>query len=137
LSGGLDSRMVLAAATKEFTAFTVCESENREVRLAREVARAKGCRHIVLPRSADHYLRILDKAVELSDGLYAFVHAHFINLFDRIREESDVVLHGLYLDNFHGSNHPLRALKILGLKIHTMFRIDSYLSNLSEDKFLQ
>lgn len=137
LSGGSDSRTVLAATTKDTQAFTVRETENREVRLARQVARTKGCKHIIIQRPADHYIRIIDKAVELSDCLNASVHAHFINLFDQIRKESDIILHGFYLDNFRGYTYPFRCLKILGMKIHTKFHVDSYLYGLPDDKFLQ
>lgn len=138
LSGGVDSRTVLAAATKEIVAFTVCENENREVRVAREIALAKGCKHVIIPRAADHYIRIIDKAVELSDCLYASVHAHFINLFGRMQKETDIVLHGFVpAMPFKGEKYPYRIFRILNFKFHTQFRADSYLNSLSDDKLIE
>jgi len=94
LSGGLDSRTVLAASECPMTAFTIADFENREVKIAKEVAEAKGCKHFFLKREVNHYLNLVEKAVELGDGMYSFQHGHFIGLFNRIRNECDVLLHG-------------------------------------------
>jgi asparagine synthase (glutamine-hydrolysing) len=133
LSGGLDSRTVLAAANREMVAFTASEFQNREVRIARAIAQTKGCRHVLLKRSPDYYLDILDKAVDISDGLYSFEHAHFTGLLDGIRSQCDILFHGCYIDGFKGVHMPTRVLKIGRLKIRTSLFVDSYLASLSDE----
>ncbi len=109
LSGGLDSRMILAAADKDLTAITFCDVENREVRTARRLARAKGCRHVVLTRPPDHYADLVDSAVAIGGGMYAFAHAHTIGFSKEIRNACDVVLHGFAPELlFRGTTLPRR-----------------------------
>jgi len=118
LSGGLDSRTVLAASDCPMTAFTVADFENREVRIAKEVAKAKGCKHIFIKRDPDYYPNLVEKAVELGDGMNSFHHGHFIGLFDWIRSECDVLFHGFAFDcMFKGFFLPNRELHILGKTI--------------------
>jgi len=111
LSGGLDSRTVLAASNKKMVCFTVGDFENREVKIARRIAEAKGCEHIFLKRDLDHYANLVDKAVEIGNGMYSFVHAHNIGFLDEIRKECDVLLHGYGLDfTFQGLYLPVKKL---------------------------
>jgi len=140
LSGGLDSRTVLAAASREMVAFTASEFQNREVAIARKIARTKGWKHVFLRRNPDHYVDIVDDAVEISDGVNAFQHAHFIGLFDEIRSQCDVIFHGLFLDDFKDGYLPTRIVKLFGrelgfrrLKIRTGFLVEPYLAALSDD----
>jgi len=94
LSGGLDSRSVLAASECPMTAFTIADFENREVKIAREIAKLRGCKHHFLKRELNHYPDLVEQAVELGDGMYSFQHGHFIGFFNRIRNECDILLHG-------------------------------------------
>lgn len=120
LSGGLDSRAVLAASDKKMVCFTVGDFRNREVKIAKKIAEAKGCKHIFLKRSSDHYANLVDKAVEIGDGMYSFVHAHNIGFFDQIQKECDILLHGWPPEVlFRGSNLPRKTLSLLGKKILT------------------
>jgi asparagine synthetase B (glutamine-hydrolysing) len=145
LSGGLDSRTVLAATTRQITAFTVGESQNREVRTAEAIARTKGCKFVFVKRETDHYVKNLEKAIDLSDGLYMFIHAHFINLLEQISNECDIIIHGCYLDNFKGFGFPpQRTVKNLGKEIghkrlgmRPSFHADHHLAKLSEEKLAQ
>jgi len=90
LSGGMDSRTLAAAAEAPMTAYTVGDGVNREVRVARRIARAKGWPHVFLPRRPDHYARLLDQAVELSGGMKRFDHHHFLGHLERLRQDCDV-----------------------------------------------
>ena len=120
LSGGLDSRTVLAASDKELLAFTVGDFENREVKIAKRIAETKGCKHIFLKRNLDHYVNLVDEAVEIGDGMYCFIHAHNIGFFDPIQKECNVLLHGYALERFfRGTNLPHKSLNLLGKSFFT------------------
>jgi asparagine synthase (glutamine-hydrolysing) len=126
LSGGLDSRTVLAASDKKIVCFTVGDFENREVKIAKRIAEAKGCKHIFLKRDLDHYANLVDKAVEIGDGMYSFAHAHNIGFFDRIRKECDILFHAYLFDTlFKGWGIPRKPKKILGKTIINMDLIEA------------
>ncbi|GAI98364.1 unnamed protein product, partial [marine sediment metagenome] len=95
LSGGLDSRTILAASDKKMVCFTVGDFGNREVKLAKRITKAKDCTHIFLKRELDHYANLVDKAVEIGDGMQSFMHAHFIGFFDQIQKKCDILFHSL------------------------------------------
>lgn len=94
LSGGLDSRAVLAAAERGMVAFTIASFRDRDFEVAEKLARAKGCEHVMLKPAPDHFVDTLDDAVEISDGMYSFHHAWSAGFIDRIRERCDVLFHG-------------------------------------------
>jgi len=120
LSGGLDSRMILAASHKKMVCFTFGDFENREVKIAKKIAEVKGCKHVFLKRDRDHYVNLLDKAVEIGDGMYGYVHAHSVGFFDLIQKECDVLLHGFATERFfRGTNLPYSSLKFLGKSFFT------------------
>ncbi len=122
LSGGLDSRMILAASDKKMVTFTFGDFENREVKTARKIAEAKGCKHIFLNRDFDHYFNMVDEAVESGDGMYNFIHAHVIGYFSDIQEVSDVIFTGVRFEHcFRGTALPRRTLKIFGRNIGLPF----------------
>lgn len=128
LSGGLDSRTVLAGSDKKMTCFTFGYFKNREVKIAEKVARVRGCRHIFYKRGLDYYANLVDKAVEIGDGMYPFTHAHNIGFLDKIKKESDILFSGQMLDLlFQGSDLPIRKIKLLGKHI-----LMPWLENLSE-----
>jgi asparagine synthetase B (glutamine-hydrolysing) len=103
LSGGLDSRLVmLACPTPPITA-SFCASEgplSMESRIAEAIARAYGAPHIWLPRKADYYASIADKAVAINEGLCsAFVGCHTLGVHDLMAQAGiQVVLTGLLFD---------------------------------------
>jgi asparagine synthase (glutamine-hydrolysing) len=120
LSGGLDSRMILAAADKKPVCFTFGDFENREVKTAERIARTKGCKHIFLQRDLDHYVNLVDEAVKIGGGMYSFFHAHSIGFFDSIRPHCDVLLHGFSIEPFfRGTNLPHKTVSFLGKNLFT------------------
>ncbi len=115
LSGGLDSRMVLAASDKKMVCFTFGDFENREVKLARKIAETRGCKHTFLQRDGDYYSNLVDKAAQIGDGMYSFVHAHGLGFVEQIRAECDVLFHGFAIEGyFRGTNLPQRNINFLG-----------------------
>jgi len=112
LSGGLDSRTVLAASPKKMTCFTFADFENNEVKIAKKIAKLKNCNHFFLKRNSNHYVNMIEKAVEIGGGRYRFNHAHGIGFFDKINKECDVIFHGAMLDIlFRGINIPEDSLE--------------------------
>jgi asparagine synthase (glutamine-hydrolysing) len=92
LSGGLDSRMIAAAADGGLEALHFNENRNnREYETAANIARVAGLPMTYLQRTAGHYPRLLDEAVDIGSGQHPFVHAHSLGL---LPAEVDTVLHG-------------------------------------------
>jgi asparagine synthase (glutamine-hydrolysing) len=127
LSGGLDSRTVLAASDKKMVCFTVGDFGNREVKLAKRITEAKGCKHVFLKRESDHYANLVDKAVEIGDGMQSFMHAHFIGLFGQIQKKCDILFHLFGNEGyFRGTHLPHRSVKLFG---KNFFKVLNKLSN--------
>lgn len=115
LSGGLDARAVLAMLHNPIKTFTIGDFENKEVETARKIAATCNCDHIFLKRDKDHYIDIVEKAVDLGAGMYSFQHAHFLNFLDPIRGACDVLLHGYGFDTFFkGEYIPKKIVRLLG-----------------------
>lgn len=122
LSGGLDSRAVLAAAEegKISVAFTFGDFVNREVQIARKLANTKGCKHIFLQRDIDHYYRLVDEAIDIGDGMYRFDNAHVVGLLRDIRLDSDILLDTYGFDvRFKGFYFIHKTISVLGRTIST------------------
>lgn len=127
LSGGLDSRTVLAASDKKMVCFTVGDFENREVKIAKRIVKVKGCKHVFFKRELDHYANLVDKAVEIGDGMQSFAHAHFIGFFDQIQKKCDILFHSFGNEGyFRGTHLPRRSVKLLG---KCLFNVFNKLSN--------
>jgi hypothetical protein len=118
LSGGLDARMVVAASEAPLHCYTFADYFNPEAKAAKEVAEARGFEFTFLQRQPDHYVDLLDRAVEIGGGMYTFNHAHAIGFLDRIAAECDVVTHGFAPELFfRGPNLPRVPRSSLGLEI--------------------
>ncbi len=114
LSGGLDSRMVVAAADREIECFHFNDSRNREYQTARRIAAARRFEFTYLDRPQDHYVNLFDQAVDIGDGQHGFTHGHTIGLLPQDRV--DVMLHGYVPEVFfRGTNLPHR--RIIGDRI--------------------
>jgi asparagine synthase (glutamine-hydrolysing) len=135
LSGGLDSRIILAASrnTAAFETITIADRPNREVKTARKIAAAAGCDHHFIPRPADHYASLVDDAVRIGGGMFRFDHAHYIGLFDHMRELCDILFHGFDLEVlFRANNMPRKSYDLLGIRINARA-----LEDLSEDSLVE
>jgi len=135
LSGGLDSRIILAASHDPdvFETMTIADRPNREVRIARKIAAAAGSGHHFIPRPADHYADLVDDAVRIGGGMFRFDHAHYIGLFDHMRELCDILFHGFDLEVlFRANNMPRKSYDLLGIRINARA-----LEDLSEDSLVE
>lgn len=116
LSGGLDARMMVAAAEAELACYAFGDFENPEVQTARAVADAKGFKLRFLQRDPDHYANVVDAAVELGGGMHPFNHAHALGFVEEIARECPVLTHGYGIEAlFRGTTLPRRPREFLGL----------------------
>ena len=116
LSGGADSRnIVLNGVDRDrLHAITLCDSPNRETRVAQTIARRAGVSHHLIERDPDYYPRNAPRALFLANGMWNFVDGHFVGIEKKIHELAiDKVLTGCYADFlFKGLTQNRRRLQI-------------------------
>ena len=114
LSGGQDTRSVLAAAERELSCFTIGFHERtREILRAGELAEIKGYPHQAIVLPPDHYETIYSTAVLQNGGQYSVANI-FTGLGDAV-SDIDVALCGTGLDYmFQGMYMPADRIRVLG-----------------------
>lgn len=105
LSGGLDSRSILAATNKKFHTYTFGKKGCDDSKIARAVSNEKKMKNKFLELEGDEFPKFAEKAVYLSDGLVNVFHFHAIGLMDIIKDEVDVIFDGLALDLSLGGSY--------------------------------
>ncbi|MBU4376405.1 MAG: hypothetical protein KKD29_02875 [Candidatus Omnitrophica bacterium] len=124
LSGGLDSRLVLAALDKRVECITLGPYKNNEYLVAKALADAKKYPHSFIKRKEGHYASILEEAVFLGGGMNMYIHAHFLDFDEEFRAKADVLFHGHGFDYmFQGKYLPYETVKILNKKTYLKKRI--------------
>lgn len=99
LSGGSDSRLLLSAGEVPI-AYHLADWMSREARTAERVAFLEDADFHLLRRPDDHIERMLDHVPSRMNFNGRFDQAHINGFDDRIREECDVLVTGLYGDSF-------------------------------------
>ncbi|MGA2863537.1 MAG: asparagine synthase-related protein [Verrucomicrobiota bacterium] len=102
LSGGMDSRLVLASIpySKECVAVTLCDSMNREARLARKIANCYEREWVPLKRDPEYLGRTLIDATRFTGCEGEYHHGHTIGFARQLQEMGvDSVFTGLLMDN--------------------------------------
>jgi hypothetical protein len=135
LSGGLGSRIVVAAADRPIQCLHFNDWRNREYELASAIAASREFPFTHLQRSDDHYVEIFPTAVCLSNGMHGFVHGHGINLVPA--EGVGPLLHGFVPELFfRGTNLPKFQRTFSGR--HIRWQVDeSITSNTIVDKIVE
>ncbi len=87
LSGGLDSRLTLSQAGSDRKAMTVTTRENRECRIARDIAGACGARFLHWPRPPEHYVTLLESSFLLTACMWDPLTPHHLGLGVEWRKE--------------------------------------------------
>ncbi|QLH81129.1 asparagine synthase-related protein [Halosimplex pelagicum] len=103
LSGGSDSRAVLAAADEPLAAFHLGDGDTRESRVAERSADAAGADFHRLDRGPTYHAELLDRAGPIQEFVGPFHTGHALGFADEIRGEADTLLTGLYSDDLFGS----------------------------------
>lgn len=101
LSGGLDSRAILAAMPGECpppASFTFGQAGCDDRRIARLVARLARTRHHEFELHGGNWLAPRVPGVWISDGGFSLLHMHGVEAADVYREEADVLLNGFLGD---------------------------------------
>jgi hypothetical protein len=99
LSGGLDSRILLAEAARmgNVRAVTYGQPMSPEVRLAAQVASIAKVPHQIIPINETNWLKDRDLAVWMTDGMIDLDHTHIIHVTAALRK-AGIVLDGLFGD---------------------------------------
>jgi len=114
LSGGLDSRIVLASANNNgvnIPSITLCSHFNNEARTAKMCAEVCSQDFNFLQVSDDKVTKALNKSVYASDGMYAAPINLFESLHD-IKDDYDVLFSG------HGIDYTLRGMYLPKIEVH-------------------
>lgn len=115
LSGGLDSRIILAAAKEPPTCLTLGDEETEQIRCAREAAELSGAEHSFITVEPDAFQEHFEEGVRLTGGSYGYQQNHFLPVLDTARGHADVALTGNYLDTiFRGTFLPSRKISLCG-----------------------
>ncbi len=100
LSGGLDSRALLAIGGNRYTCFSNTPAQNNEFDIAKQLADGLKAPFVYLQRPADYFSRIFDDAIECSNAMTVFYEAQFIEYLEEISSHADSIHLGLGLDIF-------------------------------------
>ena len=129
LSGGLDSRALLAAAEDPLASVTTCLQPNNEVAVAREVAKCARSSFTYIARPPRPYDEYLKDAVLMTGGQHIFTESQFLSYGPLLAEHADCYFIGLGLDIFFGGLYlPKEPVRWLGREV-----LHSRLLPLSDD----
>lgn len=107
LSGGLDSRIVLAAAPKGTFPIAFSIENSPEIEIAKSVAKTADC-ELCLCRRSHRFFGRMEEAVAIGSGMHSIEHALHIGYINKIRDNCDRIFHGYGLDYlFQGENLPI------------------------------
>lgn len=96
LSGGIDSRVILAALPPEadIVLFTFGDPRSDDVRIAQLIAGRVPWRHYILPLTPEKWWETRPRATWQTDGMVNALHLHNTLHHDFIRLHCDIVLNG-------------------------------------------
>ncbi len=131
LSGGLDSRAILCAASRheELVAFCLFDEENAEFRTARAIAEAARIELIPFKRSPDYYAENAQMGVRISGGMGELASNHFLGFRSKLREHGiENLVTGCYFDYlFKSLALDTREAKLSRREVPADFAFPSYL----------
>jgi asparagine synthase (glutamine-hydrolysing) len=101
LSGGLDSRVVLACVPdrRQALAFTCYDEPNREYKTAEAIAKVLSVPFIPVRRGYDYYANNAAQGVRMSAGMGTFANNHFLGVIPHLKSKGvQNLLTGCYCD---------------------------------------
>ena len=105
LSGGLDSRAILAAMPSAPKTFTFGHSDSADVRIATQAASVKNAPHTILPLHSQNWLLPRISGVWYADGALDLLHMHGIEHLKQEKEACDICFNGAGGDGLAGAGH--------------------------------
>lgn len=113
LSGGSDSRLILAAADQRLTAFHLADWWSEEAQTAQEAARTAGADFELLRRTDSYYEDMLQKNASLSNFDGYFFQGYLTPFEDEVVGSVDALMSGLYADTlFKSESIPTHSLSL-------------------------
>ena len=99
LSGGLDSRVLAAAASSRhrIKAITFGEPDTEDVKIADRVARSLGVEHHTFRIGPDQLPGRAESIVQKTDGAFNLHHAFAVGTYDKIRNQTRIALSGMQM----------------------------------------
>lgn len=112
LSGGLDSRLIVAGLGAPAPTFTMGQWHCQDYDVAKQVAAAAGCPNLFNPIVPHEVTIGLERAVYLTDGMFNCFHANVRHVLPSLAETVDLVFDGICpLDSFYNAIEiPMRRL---------------------------
>jgi asparagine synthase (glutamine-hydrolysing) len=130
LSGGLDSRAVLASVARpeQVFAFTCYDHENTELLTASAIAAAARVEFEAYRRSSDYYAENAALGVRVAGGMGSLANNHFLGVLPWLRERGvQTLLTGCYCDYlFKGLPLNRRIRPFTGRESLAPFQLDFY-----------
>jgi len=108
LSGGLDSRAILAAVPEDYRplhTFTFGQEDCHDIRIASRVSKIKGAIHHILELNSSNWLMPRINGVWKSDALFSLLHMHGIEFYDEYKSYTDFNLNGFAGDLLLGGSY--------------------------------
>jgi asparagine synthase (glutamine-hydrolysing) len=109
LSGGLDSRSVVAAVNAKCDTISTItfkfDGIDNTPEIAENVSKKKGFVNVVLDIKKDFIVDYGKSAVYLTDGMLNLVHFHQISILNKIKEYADIVLVAFAFDALLGGSY--------------------------------
>ena len=125
LSGGLDSRAIIACSPVSLAAVTIADAENTEVEVARRLAAARDLPFTFVSRDPDYYAGLVDLGAALGDGASRFDNAHFGRLREALGGSVSGLATGYGFDLLlKGAALPKRRLHLLGWPVNRHRLVD-------------
>lgn len=139
LSGGLDSRVLLAEAKKQFSGeietFTFGMHGCDDAILAKKVSDVAGVKNNFKEINEDNWFVDRENGVWITDGLFNIVHMHALSSVSDVKSFSsyllngflgDVIIGGSYLDENYLNKKPKKSSSLINLKYHGFCKLTGY-----------
>ncbi|MDS0223824.1 hypothetical protein NDI54_21070 [Haloarcula sp. S1AR25-5A] len=111
LSGGSDSRLLLQAMPFSVDCYHMNDWKNQEYKTAKKVSELTNNDFIFLKRKSSYHEDLLERYAALHEFISEFHQAHAGGFDQILREETDVLVTGLYADTFlKGHFLPTRSI---------------------------
>lgn len=111
LSGGLDSRAILAAVPDDYMALcdlhtlTFGQKNCDDIKIASKVSRIKGAIHHILELNSNNWLTPRINGVWKSDASFSLLHMHGVEFCDEYKSTMDFYLEGFLGDAILGGSY--------------------------------